>query len=90
VTELARKGRRCPVCQKGTVVQRITTEGKPILGCSTYNPKDPRDPGSDSSIWTMDGDLIKLKASSQTVIFGMLLSAVLIAVFFVLFFTVFN
>jgi hypothetical protein len=90
MNELARKGRRCPVCQKGTVVQRITTEGKPILGCSTYNPKNPRDPQSDSSIWNMDGTLIVLKSSRMTIVYGMLLSVVFVVILFFVFFKVFN
>ena len=88
--ELARKGRRCPVCHKGTIVQRITTEGNPILGCTTYNPKNPSAPGSDSSIWTMDGHLIKLKSSTRTVVYGMLLSVVFIAILFFVFFNIFG
>ena len=80
----ARKGKRCPVCKKGAVVERTGPDG-PYLGCSTYNPAKPNDPASDRTMWRLDGSLIHPTTSARNLALGLILSLVLfVAIFFVL------
>ena len=77
----ARKGKRCPVCKKGAIVERTGPDGR-YLGCSTYNPSNPKDPASDRTMWRLDGTMIQPKTNAKTLIFGLILSAVFIVVIF--------
>jgi ssDNA-binding Zn-finger/Zn-ribbon topoisomerase 1 len=80
----ARKGKRCPVCQKGAIVERAGDNGR-YLGCSTFNPANPNDPSSDRTMWRLDGTMIPPKTNSKTLVFGLILSLVLfLMIFFVL------
>ena len=78
----ARKGKRCPVCKKGAIVERTGPDG-PYLGCSTYNPAKPNDPASDRTMWRLDGSLIHPKTNAKTLALGLILSLVLFVAIFV-------
>ena len=86
----ARKGQRCPVCKKGAIVQRSDEANGRYLGCSTYNPAKPNDPGSDRTRWRLDGTMIQPKTNSRTLILGLLLSLVLFVVIFLVLTQVFR
>ena len=77
----ARKGKRCPVCKKGVIVERTGDDGR-YLGCSTYNPNDP---ASDRTMWRIDGSMIQPKTNRKTLLLGLILSVVFfVVIFFVL------
>ena len=77
----ARKGKRCPVCKKGAIIERTGDNGR-YLGCSTFNPANPAAPGSDRTMWRLDGTMIQPKTNARTLVFGLILSLVFVLVIF--------
>jgi hypothetical protein len=75
----ARKGKRCPVCKKGVIVER-TGDDRRYLGCSTYNPANPNDAASDRTMWRLDGIMIQSKTSRKTLLLGLILGLVFFVV----------